>query len=237
MGGEAQVAHEQEDRAGGHRGGDRPRADPGHDGQRAADVHDLEHRALERVGRVATVGAVEQHRPQRAHAGADGGLARAGDGRGGEYRAERGAVGERREDDDRGGRQGRPDAQDERLPAAVDDARERGIRDAQGDRVGAGREAALRVGPGDLLGVQDQQQPERAHGQPCHARGGEEAEGAGGAQDVAHGARVASPRRTRETIRLRPYPWRGSARRPRARGARAWCRARRRSRSASRRRR
>ena len=68
-----------------------------------------------------------------------------------------------------------------------------GFDSAEGDGVGAGREAALGVGPGQLLGVQDEQQPERAHGQPRHAGGDEEAEGAGGTQDVAHAARVPTP--------------------------------------------
>ena len=97
---------------------------PGHDEDRAADVDDLEQGALHRVRGVAAVRAVEQHRPQRAHARAHRGLGCAGDRRRGEDRAERGTVGEGGQDDDRGGRQRRPEAQDERLPAAVDDARE-----------------------------------------------------------------------------------------------------------------
>ena len=235
VGGEGEVAGEQEGRAGGHGDAGRPRADAGDDDERAADVDDLEQRALHRVGGVAAVRAVEQDRPQRAHARADRRLGGAGDGRGGEDRAERGAVGKHGQHDDRGGRQRRSEAQDERLPAAVDDAGEGRVGEAERDRVGARREAALGVGPGELLGVQDEQQPERAHGQPRHARGDEEGEGARSAQDVTHARQGDDRRRARETIRLRPYPWPGSARPPRGRAGCACSRARRRSRSASRR--
>ena len=68
MRGEREVAHEQEAGAGRHRAAGRPGADAGDDQHGAADVDDLERRALHRIGGVAAVGGVEQHRPQRAHA-------------------------------------------------------------------------------------------------------------------------------------------------------------------------
>ena len=214
----------------------RPRADARDDEDGTADVDDLEQRALHRVGGVAAVRRCRAA-PATARActrrPAAGG---AGDGRGGEDRAERGAVGEqRRARRSAAAASGAPTRRTSVCPRRSTTRASAGLESAEGDRVGARRQAALGVGAGELLGVQDEQQPERAHGQPRDARGEEEAEGAGGAQDVTHARQGDDRRRACETIRFRPYPWRGSARRPRGRAGCACSRARRRSRSASRR--
>ena len=82
---------------------------------------------------------------------------------------------------------GRADAHDDGLPAAVDGPGQRRVRHAQRERVDAGGQAAARVGPGQRLGVQDQEQAERAHLQACEQRRREEERHTGGAKDGAHG--------------------------------------------------